>query len=161
MKNQTSILAFFKKIIFPVTVLAMLASCNRDDDKEKDVPQYYFSTTTYYGAKTDSTQVRADAVGKWYDSNNKLILNIQKGYKNPDFPFVIEDGIKIWQSYYAYDITSTVEGYSFDKTNKTPEFSRFDNNINLGGMFHLIVEGNSGYIWVMRNQPYIIKVTKQ
>lgn len=162
MKKQTSFLKFLKAIILPVAFVGALISCNNDDDNlSEDPTKYYFSTTSHYGAKTDSTQVRTDAVGKWYDENNNLLVDINKGYKNPDYPYIIKDGVRIPKSYYAYDITSNVEGYKFTEAVRVEEGSLSKNNINLSGMFHLIVEGNTGYLWVMRNQPYVVKVKKQ
>lgn len=149
-----------KKIIFLAAIFLAtftITSCNNDDDVTTE-PQYYFSTTNKLA---DSTTVRNDAVGKWYDENNTLMVEVNKGYKNPDFPFIIKDGIKVPKSYYAYDISSTVEGYPVAPYQKIEEGSLYGNNINLSGMFHLIVEGNTGYLWVMRNTPYMIKVKKQ
>lgn len=156
-----SLLAKTTYLIAMAISLSAMTSCRTDNDEKDQQKDTYFATTPFYGAKTDSTQVRNDAVGKWYDENNKLVLNIVKSYKNPDFPYKIIDGIKVRQVYWVYDLTSDVDGYPFSTVQTIGESSLYGNNINLGGNFHLIVEASNAKMWVMRNTPYKIKVTKK
>lgn len=157
-------LSLFSKNAFLVAIvvcLGTMVSCRSDNDERDKQNDTYFSTTSFYGAKADSIQVRKDAVGKWYDDNNKLVLNITKSYKNPDFPYKIINGIPVRQQYWVYDLTSDVDGYPLSTVSTIDENSLYGNNINLGGSFHLIVEANNANMWVMRNTPYKIKVTKK
>lgn len=155
-----------KRLMFMVFLFAFsytVISCNNDDDQDKvelaDTPEYYGSATNHYGEKPDSTVVRQDAVGKWYNENNELLIDIKSGYKNPDFPFTMVNNVRKNHLYYAFDLTSKVDVYPLVNPTKV-ESSIYKNNIGLGGMFYLVVEGSNGWLWIIRNSPQRIRVKK-
>lgn len=162
MKNITSLLEkkhYFASLAVLFSMF-LITNCRNEDDTNTE-PQYYTSTTDYYGKSPDSIVIRNAVVGKWYDEKNNLILDINKGYQNPEFPYIIVNGLVERKSFYSYDIISNIEGYTFKNYQKIERMYWYKNNVNLGGMFHLIVEGNNAYLWVIRNQPYKIKVVKK
>lgn len=148
-----------------ITVLSVVAltlttlSCrDSKDDEIAAVPEFSHSTTNFYTNKGDSTALRQATVGKWYDESNNLLLDIQAAEVNTSYPVPYPGA---YESYFVYRLNSFVQYYPLISANKTNETSRYGNNINLGGVFHLIVEGNSGWLWVMNNTPERIKVVKK
>lgn len=148
-----------------ITVLSVVAltlttlSCrDSKDDEISTVPENYFSTTAFYANKSDSTALRQATIGKWYDENNTLLLDIQNAEVNPSYPVPYPGA---YESYFIYRLNSSVPNYPITTAKKTNEAARYGNNINLGGVFHLIVEENSGWLWIMNNTPQRIKVVKK
>lgn len=142
-------------VIFSLTVFSCRES---NDDEVSDIPENYFSTTNYFVNKSDSTALRQATIGKWYDENNNLLLDIQSNGVNPDYPAIYPAPFEF---YYIYRLNSSVQYYPITTASKTGEASRYGNNINLGGSFHLIVENNNGWLWVMNNKPQRIRVVKK
>lgn len=140
-------------------VLAFVfVSCDRNDTVNE--PENYFSTTNYYGETVTAEKVRNDAVGKWFkvgDTSNP-VLEVVKWEKNPNYPS--KDPSK-WEAEYIYTVKSNIESYVMSNATVLGEASIYKNNINMSGYWHLLVEGNTGYIFPVRNEAQKIKVEKR
>lgn len=150
MKNLFYLLSALLAFVF--------VSCDRNDDVSE--PDNYFSTTNYYGEGVTAEKVRNDAVGNWYKvgDNSKVLLEVIKWEKNPNYPS--KDPSK-WEAEYIYTVKSNIERYEMANSTVLGEASIYKNNINMSGYWHLIVEGNTGYIFPITNNKEKIKVEKR
>lgn len=135
-----------------------LISCSDDDERELGFVNYGM-TSDYYGSNPSAKTIRDAAVGKWYDANGTLMLDIEKWQLNPDFPQT--DPTKPYEHEYEYYQSTYFDGYNFPNKQWIGEGSIYKNNISAFGMHHLMIEGNEGYLFIMRNQVQQVRVFKK
>lgn len=162
--NRVTIKGKLRKVflILGLANVLFLSSCRNEDPIviEPVQPKSYDVSTNFYTSvfpfqEASVTKIRTDAVGIWKDSNNNIVLEIKRYYKNPNYP--VESSYP-WESEYVYDIKSTLSEFPISTYTKTNEISINGNNINLDNKFHLVVEGSNAWLWVMTDQPYVIRL---
>lgn len=149
------------KLVAALAVLAISLtsiSCENDDDRELGFVNYGM-TSNFYGANPEAKTVRDAAVGKWYNDKGILMLDIEKWQLNPDYPQT--DPTKPYEYEFEYYQSTHFQDYNFPNKQWIGEAGIYGNNMYIGGMFHLMVEGNEGYLFIMRNEVEQVKVFKK
>lgn len=151
----------FSSLILLLTVSFLaLTSCSRDDEPVTyfpPEPTSFNSTSEWYDhpdAFNPDATPRTDAVGKWQDLDRNFVFEVKSVTKNPNYtPNSSEPE-------YLYEISSKVPEFPISNFTQVEETSINKNNINLENKYRFIVEGTRGWLWVMTDQPYKIRLKR-
>lgn len=147
-------------LILLLTVSFLSLSCSRDDEPVTyypPEPMSFDATSAWYdkpNAFDPNANPRTDAVGRWQNLDNKIVFEVNSVTKNPNYtPNSTEPE-------YLYEITSKIPEFPISNFTKIEETSINKNNINLENKYRFIVEGTRGWLWVMTDQPYKIRLKR-
>lgn len=159
MKTLINKLRAITAVAVLVVSSATFVSCSDDDYDPTSGMIIYGETSDYYGANPTPATVRDGAVGKWYDDKGTLMLDIQEWHLNPKYPQT--DPTLPYEYEFEYFSSSYFDGYNFPEKKWTGEAGITKNNIYVGGMYHLMVEGNQATLYIMRNTVQKVRVYKK
>lgn len=154
-----------KKFNFNLLILLLTISCFSVSCREEDPVAYFPPEPMSYDATSDwyegppfafdpNASPRKDAIGEWQDLDHKYVFKVKSVTKNPNYtPNSSEPE-------YFYDISSKVPEFPTSDFTQVKEISINKNNINLENKYRFIVEGTRGWLWVMSDQPYKIRLKR-
>lgn len=150
----------FNALIILLTIsLITFTSCRSEDPVVHPLsePMSYDATSEWYdypSAFDPDATPRTDAVGKWQDLDRNFVFEVKSVTKNPNYtPNSSEPE-------YLYEISSKIPEFPISNFTQVEETSINRNNINLENKYRFIVEGTRGWLWVMTDQPYKIRLKR-